>query len=92
MENNTCTGIALGSFGRCGVCTTVQHVCDTHTLSSIVRPCFGSNIANYNFWSGYTQHIYMGANSIQHVWGSDREVMTTAGPCSPCSKYRLSLT
>jgi hypothetical protein len=55
MENNTCTGIALGSFG--------------------------SNIANYNFWSGYTQHVYMGRNSIQHVWGSDREVMTF-DPCA----------
>ena len=55
MENNTCTGISLGSFG--------------------------SNIANYNFWSGYTQHIYFGSNSISHVWGSDREVMTF-DPCA----------
>jgi hypothetical protein len=46
---------------------------ENNTAVGIALGSFGSNIANYNYWDGYTQHLYFARNSISHIWGGDRE-------------------
>ena len=108
MVNNSCIGVALGSFGSTSLRGAISRSISSciyfsdwidwvvpyiiystlYSRTELFHLFLGvGNIANYNFWSGYTQHIYMGGNSIQHVWGSDREVMTT-DPCAGAYVHR----
>ncbi len=35
----------------------------------------GNNVDTYG--PGFAQHVYLGHNQLQHVWGNDREALTT---------------
>ena len=47
---------------------------EDNRISGISMSAGGNNIATYN--GGYAQHIMMMNNSIDNVWGGDREEMT----------------
>lgn len=51
-----------------------QVVVEDNVVTGASLAAAGNNIATYN--GGYAQHVAMLNNSISHVWGGDREVMT----------------
>ena len=58
--------------------TVRRVVFEENSATGIALASFGNNIANYNYMQGYTHHVYYSHNSIRHVWGADREVMTVS--------------
>ena len=51
-----------------------QVVVEDNVVTGASLAATGNNIATYN--GGYAQHVALLNNSISHVWGGDREVMT----------------
>lgn len=51
-----------------------QVIVEDNVITGISLAAMGNNIATYN--GGYAQHVAVLNNSISHVWGDDREVLT----------------
>lgn len=70
IRNNT-----IWNGGACFWADQAKEVIFEGNRCSGVSPMSGGNgIMTYG--GGYAQHVFWGGNSIRHVWGNDREVMT----------------
>ena len=68
---------------------------EENTAVGIALASFGSNVANYNFYDGYAHHVYHSANTMQHVWGADREpvcpVIARSAACCGVVCFRTAI-
>jgi hypothetical protein len=74
IEGNTCTG-----QGMCVLCAERERE-EGDVFILIIRSLFlahrsqGNGIATHG--GGVAQHVFMGSNKFENIWGEDREVMT----------------
>jgi hypothetical protein len=70
IRNNT-----IWNGGACFWADQAKEVIFEDNVCSGISPMSGGNgIMTYG--GGYAQHVFWGHNTIRHVWGNDREVMT----------------